>query len=108
MSTLVEVARRRLRVEIGSQPSVRRSLNWSATSASDGSGRVQLRRFLEGHVVPCRLFAVARHTVAVEVAGDSGSVDTEFGSQLADGGAGLVGLNEVDDGGGGEASLGRV
>ena len=46
------------------------------------SGCELLCRFLESPVAPCRLFA--------------------------DGGACLAGLNEIDDGGGGEASLGRV
>ena len=72
------------------------------------SGGVQLRRFVEGLVVPCGLFAVAWDAVAVEVAADGGSVDAELDGKLADGGAGLVGLNKVVDVGGGEASLGRV
>ena len=46
--------------------------------------------------------------MAVEVAGHGGSVDAEVDGELADGGAGPVGLNEVVDVGGGEASLGRV
>ncbi len=46
--------------------------------------------------------------MAVEVAGHGGSVDAELDCQLADGGPGPVGLHEVRDGGGGEASLGRV
>ncbi len=46
--------------------------------------------------------------MAVQVAGHGGSVDAEFGGELADGAAGLVGLNEVDGGGGGEAPLGRL
>ena len=72
------------------------------------SGRVELGCLLEDDGVPCRLFAVARDTVAVEVAGDGGSVDAEVDGELADGGAGLLGLNEVVDVGGGEASLGWV
>jgi hypothetical protein len=46
--------------------------------------------------------------VAVEVAGHGGAVDVELDGELADGGASLVGLNEVVDVGGGEAALGRV
>jgi hypothetical protein len=72
------------------------------------SGRVELGRLGEDLVVPCRLFAVARDTAAVQVAGDGGSVDAELDGESADGGACLIGLDEVDDGGRGEASLGRV
>ena len=43
----------------------------------------------------CRLFAVARDTVAVEVGGHGGSVDAELDGELADGGTGPVGLDEV-------------
>ena len=46
--------------------------------------------------------------MAVEVADDGGAVDVELDGELADGGASLVGLNEVVDVGGGEAALGRV
>ena len=42
------------------------------------------------------------------MAGDRGAMDAELDGELADGGAGLVGRNEVVDVGGGEASLGRV
>ena len=72
------------------------------------SGRVELGCLLEGLVVPCRLFAVARDTVAVEVAGDGGAIDVELDGELVDGGAGLVCVDEVVDVGGGEAPLGRV
>lgn len=72
------------------------------------SGCVEVGCLPEDLVVPCRLFAVARDAVAVEVAGDRGSMDAELHGELADGGACLVGLNEVVDVGGGEASLGRV
>ena len=51
---------------------------------------------------------VARDTVVVEVGSDGGAVNAQLGSELVDGGASSVGHNEVDDGGGGEASLGRV
>jgi hypothetical protein len=51
---------------------------------------------------------VARDLVAVEVGGDGGAVDAVVGWELAEGGAGLVGRDEVVDCGGGEASLGRV
>ena len=72
------------------------------------SGRVQLGGFPEDVVAPSRLFAVARDTVAVEVAGDGRSVDAELDGELADGGPGPVCVDEVVDVGGGEASLGRV
>ena len=72
------------------------------------SGRVELGCLTEDVVVPCGPFALARDTVAVEVAGDGGSVDAELDGELADGGAGLVGRDEVVDVGGGEASLGTV
>jgi len=62
----------------------------------------------EDLVVPRGLFAVVRDTVAVEVAGHGGSVDAELDGELGEGGADLVGLNAVDDGGGGEAPLGRA
>ena len=71
------------------------------------SGCIQLRRFVEDLVVPCSPFAVGG-TVAVEVAGDGGSMDAELDGEVADGGAALVGLDEVVDVGGGEASLGWV
>ena len=64
--------------------------------------------FLANGVVPCGPFALARDTVPVEVAGHGGSVDAELDGELADGGAGWVGLDEVADVGGGEASLRRV
>jgi hypothetical protein len=51
---------------------------------------------------------VARDAAAVEVGGDDGSVDAELDGELADGGAGLVGVNEVGDVVGGEASVRRV
>ena len=107
MSSLVEVARRHLRVGSG----WRRLCVDPELLADVGkrsSGYVQLRRFLEGPVVPCRLFAVARDTVAVEVVGHGGSVDAELDGKSADGGTGLIGRKEVIDVGGGEASLGRV
>ena len=72
------------------------------------SGRVELGRLGEDLFVSCRLFAMARDTAAVQVAGDGGSVDAEVDGELADGRAFLVGLDEVVDVGGGEASLGRV
>jgi hypothetical protein len=72
------------------------------------SGCIDLRRFLEDLVVPCGLFAVARDTLAVEVAGDGGSVDGELDGELTDARAGSVGLDDVVGVGGGEASLGRV
>lgn len=72
------------------------------------SGRVELGRSCEVLVVPCRLFTMAWNTVAVEVAGNGGAVDTELGRELADRGASSIGLDEVVDVGGGEASLGRV
>ena len=46
--------------------------------------------------------------MAVEVAGHGGAVDAELDGELADGGAGPVGLDDVVDRGGGEAPLGRV
>jgi hypothetical protein len=72
------------------------------------SGRVELGCSLEVPVAPRLLFAVARDTVAVEVSRHGGSVDAEVDGELADGGAGLVGRNEVVDVDGGEASQGRV
>ncbi|WP_394935558.1 hypothetical protein [uncultured Ilumatobacter sp.] len=54
------------------------------------------------------LFTVARDAVAVEVAGDGGSVDAELHGELGDGGARSVGIKKVVEIGGGEASLGRV
>ena len=42
------------------------------------SARVLLGSFLQDLVVPCRLFATARDTVAVEVAGHGGAVDVEL------------------------------
>ena len=72
------------------------------------TGRVELGCSGEDLVVPCRLFAVARDAVAVEVAGHGGSVDAELDGELVDGGASLVGANEVVEVGGGETSLGRV
>jgi hypothetical protein len=51
---------------------------------------------------------VARDAVAVEVAGDGGSVDAELHGELADGGARSVGIKKVVEIGGGETSLGRV
>jgi len=72
------------------------------------SGRVELYCLREGRVVPCRLFAVARDTVAVEVAGDGRSVDAELDGELVDGDAALVGIKKVVEVGGGETSLGRV
>ena len=46
--------------------------------------------------------------VVVEVGGDGGAVDAVADGELVDGGAGLVGGDEVVDVGGGEASLGGV
>lgn len=46
--------------------------------------------------------------MAVEVAGDGGSVDAELHGELGDGGARSVGIKKVVEIGGGEASLGRV
>ena len=63
---------------------------------------------LEVAVVPFGPVVVARHTVAVEVGGDGRAVDAELGSQPADRGAGTLSRDEVVDGGGGEALLGRV
>ena len=40
--------------------------------------------------------------------GDGGAGDAEIDGELVVGGAALVGLDEVDDVGGGEAPLGRV
>jgi hypothetical protein len=72
------------------------------------SGRVQLGGFLEGLIVPDGLFVVAWDAAAVEVGGHGGAVDVELRGELADGGADLVGRDEVVDVGGGEASLRRV
>jgi hypothetical protein len=107
MSNFVGVARRRRASE-----SVRNRLSVDSELAGNvgqrHSGRIQLRRFLEGSVVPSRVLPVARDPVAVEVPCDRGAVDAVVGGQLAAGGAYLVGRDEVVDVGGGEASLGRV
>ena len=71
-------------------------------------GGVQLGRMREGVVVPGRSFLVSWNVVAVEVGGDGGAMDAVQGGELADGGAGSVGGDEVVDVGGGEASLGGV
>ena len=57
------------------------------------------------HRVPAH---TSRDPVTVEVAGHGGSVETELDGKLADCCAGPIGLDDVDDHGGGEASLGRV
>jgi len=72
------------------------------------SGRIHLGGFPEDVVVPYGQFAVARDTVAVEVAGDGPSVDAELDGELVDGGTRSVGIEKVVDVGGGETSLGRV
>ena len=82
--------------------------NWRATSGQRESGCVEIRGVSEDLVVPCRLFAVPRDAVAVEVGGDRGSVDAEFDGEFVDRGASPIGVNESVDAGGGEASLGRV
>ena len=72
------------------------------------SGCVQLGRFVEGVVVPGALFVVARYLVTIKVSGDGGAMDADVSGQLADGGAGAVGGDQVVDVAGGEASLGGV
>lgn len=46
------------------------------------SGRVEIGRSFEVLVVPCPLFAVARDTSTIEVAGDGGSVNAEIDGEL--------------------------
>jgi hypothetical protein len=69
---------------------------------------VQLACFSERGVVPRWPFVMPQDVVSVEVGTDGGAVDAEVGCELASGGACLVRRDEVGDGGGGEAALGRV
>ena len=106
-SNPVAAERGRLPVGIGSRPSVRRSRTGQRRRPTTIRSRKALPPH-EGSVVPCSLFTAARDAVAVEVACHGGSMDAEVDGELADGGTGLVGLNEGIDIGRGEASLGRV
>ena len=107
-SSLVGVARRRLRVGTGWPRSVRRDPEPVGNVSQGQSGPIELSRLGDDLVVPCRLSAVARDAAAVQVAGDGGSVEPDRDCERADARPSLVGLNEVHDGRGGEASLGRV